>query len=178
METVQTREEYDYSYLRPDRRFPDSDLIILGWCEREIYSRSYDRIWILCDVSGSISDEALGTACAEIANCLEQLPKISGCLSFFDHEVYEPIPFSKKEKTVFENTVGGGGTDFHQIFRYMEEHFDKESRSKGIVIVTDGLADYPEESAAQGIPVLWVLVEVLDPKLWSPSWGKTVYINE
>ena len=178
LETVQTKEEYDYSYLRPDRRFPDSDLIIPGWCAEEIYDPGIDRIWILCDVSGSISDEALETACAEIANCLEQLPEMSGCLSFFDDEVYEPIPFSKKEKPVFENTTGGGGTDFHQIFRYMEEHFDKEYRPKGIVIVTDGLADYPEESAAQGIPVLWVLVEVLDPELWSPPWGKTVYIDE
>ena len=178
MHRMQRKKEYDFSYMYPDRRFPDSDIIIPGWCEEEIHGHRIDQIWILCDVSGSISDEALGTACDEIANCLHQLPEMTGCISFFDHKVYEPIPFSKDEKPVFENVTGGGGTNFFEIFRSMEEYFDKTARPKGIVIVTDGLANYPEESAAQGIPVLWVLVESPFSDLWSPPWGNAVYIDD
>lgn len=175
MQSIQTTEEYDYSYMRPDRRFPDSDIIIPGWCAEEIYARSVDRIWILCDVSGSITDEALGAACDEIENCLRQMPRMTGWLSFFDHKVYEPIPFS--EKPDFEKIIGGGGTNFHQIFHYMEEHFDRDSRPSGIVIVTDGFADYPDETAAHGVPVLWVLMESFLPFHREPPWGHTVYVD-
>lgn len=51
-----------------------------------------------------------------------------------------------------------------QVAKKIEENTDKK------VIVTDGDAYFPDESAAMGIPVLWMInnYEI------TPPWGKTV----
>ena len=43
-----------------------------------------------------------------------------------------------------------------------------------IVILTDGYAPFPQESAARGIPVLWVIQN--EPERIKPPFGKTIYL--
>jgi hypothetical protein len=42
-----------------------------------------------------------------------------------------------------------------------------------IIILTDGCAPYPDESAAKGIPVLWLL----NNEKLTPPWGKITRIK-
>ncbi len=63
--------------------------------------------------------------------------------------------------------VGGGGTSFKIIFRMLEELQD-EMEIASIVIITDGYSIFPEEAAALGTPVLWLL----SSSDAEPPWGK------
>lgn len=67
--------------------------------------------------------------------------------------------------------VGGGGTSFRSIFRYMADNM-QEILPTAIVIMTDGYADWPEEKMTQGIPVMWIIIDT-DRE---PPWGVVVHI--
>ena len=64
---------------------------------------------------------------------------------------------------------GGGGTSFHPIFQYVEEEM-QDKLPVCIIILTDGCAPYPEEKAAIGIPVLWII----NNEKMNPPWGKVI----
>lgn len=67
--------------------------------------------------------------------------------------------------------LGGGGTDYFCIFEYIEKKMNVEKLS-GIVIFTDGDADFPRATVANGIPALWLFTKsnVVAP------WGKTACV--
>ena len=66
---------------------------------------------------------------------------------------------------------GGGGTDFRPIFEYISEN--QEKLPACAVIFTDGEGDYPDESAALGIPVLWII----NNDYVTPPFGKIARLN-
>lgn len=86
-------------------------------------------------------------------------------------EVYDPIPFDDVQSLLEIRPKGGGGTDFGIVFDYVRDKMKDPPSS--IVILTDGYADFPDESAAMGIPVLWIISndEV------TPEWGKVARIG-
>jgi len=51
---------------------------------------------------------------------------------------------------------GGGGTSFKCVFDYVNEHMIEELPFC-IIMLTDGHGNFPDESIAKGIPVLWLL---------------------
>lgn len=144
---------FDYSYMPPDRRF--SDVILPSF--HEINNDSVDNLWFVVDTSGSVSNENLTRVYTEISAAIEQFDYLDGKISFFDTKVSEPKEFDSVEKLKKMKAVGGGGTSFHCIFRYMKEHMT-EKLPTAIIILTDGLAVFPDESATLGVPVLWIIV--------------------
>ena len=66
--------------------------------------------------------------------------------------------------------VGGGGTDFSCLFRYLDS---STLNPASIVIFTDGQGDFPDERAANNVPVLWLLSrdDVVVP------WGHRAYLK-
>ena len=155
----------DYSFNPPDRRFQDSMFLLPDFNEKE---SGVKNIWFLIDTSGSIGDNAIRAAYSEICAAIDQFNgKLEGWLSFTESYVTVPIPFSSVEDVMEIKPVGGGGNDFSAIFRYMNENMTDEPPAY-IIIITDGYDEFPAESEAGGIPVLWLI----NNEDRNPPWGK------
>jgi predicted metal-dependent peptidase len=121
----------------------------------------------MVDCSGSISDEALTSAFTEILGALEEFGQLDGVLSFFDAVVTPPVPFRTVRDLLALRPHGGGSTSFHAVFAFLKAQL-ATVQPGCLIIMTDGYADFPPESAALRLPVLW-LVNNEDV---TPPWGK------
>ena len=158
----------DYSFLPPDKRLSDSDFFLPDFNEGEL---SPQTVVFAVDTSGSIEEEMLSSVYSEICGALEQLDgKLIGVLLFFDTRVYRPIPFSTVEELLNVKPFGGGGTDFSCLFSFLDS---SDLTPASLVIFTDGQGDFPDERAANNVPVLWLLsrdnVQV--------PWGRCAYLK-
>ena len=158
-------ETVDYSLMPPDRRFQDSPFFLPDFNETDVLVKN---ILFMIDTSASMSGREVAQAYSEIKGAIDQYNgKLQGWLGFFDAEVTAPKPFSDESEFKMIKPRGGGGTDFHVIFDYInEEMTDKEIAS--IIIMTDGYAEFPEEVASNGVPVLWLI----NNERVTPPWGK------
>ena len=159
--------DFDYTYTPPDKRYFHMDLVYPAFHEMMI--ESIEQIYFFVDTSGSIDAEMLSEVFAELKQAVRQVEGLRGKLSFFDTSVTEPVEFDSVESLKKCKPVGGGGTSFHAIFEFLDQMREKEI-PKAIVILTDGYARFPDEKAARGIPVLWIIGHS-DEK---PPWGKWV----
>lgn len=167
---VETHDEFDYSFSPPDRRFSAGDFILPSFSE--IVGDAVDNLWFVVDASGSISVEELSCSFEEIKAAINQFDSLSGKLSFFDMVVSEPKEFADVDTLKSIEPVGGGGTSFHCIFKYMEEHMINELPT-AVIILTDGYAPFPQEEIALGVPTLWIIAG--DNTVDAP-WGVTIHI--
>lgn len=160
----------DYSFNPPDRRFDDSPFFLPDYNEKE--DRAEDILFMI-DTSGSMSDDMITTCFSEVKGAIDQFGgKLKGWLGFFDASVVEPVPFESVEEFKGFKPKGGGGTDFGVIFKYVRD-FMSEQLPAFIIILTDGYAPFPKESAAMGIPVLWLIVG----DGVTPPWGKVARVS-
>lgn len=158
----------DYSFTPPDKRFSEYDFFLpdLNACDETV-----KNLLFMIDTSGSMSDEMVTQAFDEVRGALTQFNgRLEGYLGFFDACVIEPKPFSSIEELEIIRPKGGGGTSFFAVFDYIRE---MEEPPCSIIILTDGYAAIPPESAAMDIPVLWVI----NNENVTPEWGKTVRIK-
>lgn len=166
-------DSYDYSFSRPDKRL-SGEYVIPSFVEDE-YVKKLDKVYYFIDTSGSVSDKAVTEAFEEIKDAMQQIGNVSGKVFFFDSIVSEPFEFENIDDIEAMKPIGGGGTDFHNIFRSIEES-DEDDMPKVVIVITDGYADFPEEEEAGDIPVIWLIV---DSKVEAP-WGEClhIYTNE
>ena len=170
LDTFIQEEITDYSFNPPDRRFQDSPFLLPDYNEKD---ESVKDILFMIDTSGSMSDGMITQAYSEIYGAIAQFNgRLQGRLGFFDAKVVEPKKFSDEEDFKIIRPMGGGGTNFHCIFDYVREHIDEIS-PVSIVILTDGYAPFPDESAAMDIPVLWII----NNEEITPPWGKVTRIK-
>ena len=128
----------------------------------------------MIDTSGSMSDDMIKDAYSEIKGAIEQFGgKLYGLLGFFDAVVVPPKPFSDEESLKIIRPYGGGGTSFDIIFEYVQSSMIADLPAS-IIILTDGYAPFPNEKAALGIPVLWVI----NNNQVTPPWGKIARIED
>lgn len=159
----------DYSFTPPDRRSQDSDFFLPDY---NVLTERPKQVLFMADTSGSIDDDMLSMVYGEICSALAQFNGgLVGMLVFFDTRVYTPVGFSDVSDLLKIKPCGGGGTDFSCIFDYLKKHMADASFAD-IVIFTDGQAEFPNESAAGNIPVLWLLTD----KSVTPPWGKFAYV--
>jgi len=160
----------DYSFSPPDRRFGDSPFFLPDFNEKE---DMVEDILFMVDTSGSMSDKMITAAYSEIKGAIDQFGgKLKGWLGFFDAAVTEPKPFADEGEFKAIRPAGGGGTDFTVIFEYVKQCM-QDKLPASIIILTDGFAPFPSESAAMGIPVLWLL----NNDNVTPPWGKIARIR-
>ena len=144
----------DYSFEPPDRRMQDSAFLLPDFNEKD---EDPKNIWFCIDTSGSLNDTQVTAAFSELCGAIEQFEgHLTGWLSFFDNQITKPERFESIDDVLAIKPVGGGGTSFKIIFRMLEELQD-EMEIASIVIITDGYSIFPEEAAALGTPVLWLL---------------------
>lgn len=130
-----------------------------------------DKLWVVVDASGSISDDTLAEAMAEICEAVIQV-NISGWLSFFDTDVTKPEPFESIDELMNITPIGAGGTSFNVIFDSIDDMFSEELPTL-MLILTDGYADFPSEESAKDISVIWINI---DSDI-EPPWGQCVHIT-
>jgi predicted metal-dependent peptidase len=131
------------------------------------------NVLFMIDTSGSISDTRVSAAYSEIKGAIDQYDgRLCGWLGFFDAAIYEPTPFEDVSELLKIKPVGGGGTDFSIVFKYVREHM-KADPPVSIVLLTDGIAPFPNEKETMGIPVLWLLTN----EEITPPWGKIARIK-
>lgn len=155
----------DYSFAPPDRRFSESPFFLPDFNEKDEFVRD---ILFMVDTSGSMSSREITQAFSELKGAIEQFNgKLEGWLGFFDASVTPPQPFADINELEIIRPVGGGGTDFEVIFDYVNEDMSDKNIAS-IIILTDGLAPFPDEEATSGIPVLWMI----NNDVVTPPWGK------
>lgn len=161
----------DYSFAPPDARFAESPFFLPAFNDRDEYA---EDILFMIDTSGSMSDDMVTTAYSEVKGAIDCFDgKLKGWLGFFDAAVSEPQPFSDVGELKGIKPVGGGGTDFGVVFEYVKRRMaDKPPAC--IIMLTDGYAPFPPESAANGVPVLWLI----NNEDVNPPWGKTARIED
>ncbi|MBO4415890.1 MAG: hypothetical protein J5824_07925 [Lachnospiraceae bacterium] len=159
----------DYSFMPPDRRFGDSPFFLPDYNEKD---DKVEKILFMVDTSGSMSRKTITAVYSEIKGAIDQFNgRLQGWLGFFDAAVVEPAPFEDEEEFMKIKPAGGGGTRFDIIFKYVEEYM-YDDPPVSIVVLTDGIAPFPDESCTNGIPVLWVLTTDV-----TPPWGKIARIE-
>ena len=152
LNTFLQEELCDYSFLPPDRRYQDCDFFLPDFSEASPVPLD---VFFAVDTSGSIDEEQLSEAYAEICGAIEQFGnQLTGVLAFFDTRVYPPIRFSMVEDIKGLIPQGGGGTDFSCLFRYLSSGVRPPAC---IVIFTDGQGMIPDEAESENTPVLWLL---------------------
>ncbi len=163
----------DYSFSPPDRRFDDFDFFLPDFNEKDF---TVKKILFMIDTSGSMNIREISEAFAEIRGAAEQFNgKLAGSLGFFDDRVVPPIPFDGIKELEKIVPKGGGGTDFGIIFDYIFNNKWVKNLPDCLIIMTDGYADYPDESAAHSIPVLWLINNTYA----TPPWGQVArFVSE
>jgi predicted metal-dependent peptidase len=161
----------DYSFAPPDKRMEDSPFFLPDFNEKD---EKVKDILFMIDTSGSMLDNEITQCYSEIYGAIGQFNgKLQGKLGFFDAEVVEPVPFEDEEEFKIIRPQGGGGTSFGAIFDYVEKRMTDDP-PVSIVILTDGGAPWPPETAAMGIPVLWII----NNQEITPPWGKVARLIE
>lgn len=159
----------DYSFTPPDRRVQESGFFLPDY---NVYSETVKDVYFMVDTSGSIPDETLNIAYAEICQALDQFNgNLRGVVGFFDTIVHGAKSFSNVEDIVRIKPIGGGGTDYDSIFEFIQETNAVPPTS--IVIITDGEGAFPNTDVANSVPVLWLMTK--DNKA---PWGKSVYVGK
>lgn len=160
----------DYSFTPPDRRFSDGPFFLPDFNEKD---ETVEDVLFMIDTSGSMDDDDVVAAYSEVKGALDQFDgKLRGWLGFFDAAVIEPRPFEDVDSLLDIKPAGGGGTDFAIVFKYVFQYM-QDRLPASIIVLTDGCAPFPKESAARGIPVLWLL----NNEKAEPPWGKVARIT-
>ncbi|SFV67078.1 Sll7028 protein [hydrothermal vent metagenome] len=111
------------------------------------------RIVVAIDTSGSVDEVLLSTFLGEVSSMMQQYPNYEIDLITADAKVQSVHTFLPGEPLVYELS-GGGGTDFHPVFKYIEQHIDYP---RLLIYFTDGEGIYPQEEVSYD--VLWVMPE-------------------
>ena len=120
----------DFTFMRPSKR--SGQVIFPGMNKDEELN-----LMIALDTSGSISQEMLRDFLSEVQGIMDQYNSYKIHVVQFDTNVYGADEFTSDDgRTMAEyELVGGGGTDFDVVFRYMEEYGIEPDQ---LVMFTDG----------------------------------------
>ncbi|MGH9156832.1 MAG: vWA domain-containing protein [Acidimicrobiales bacterium] len=165
----------DYSYRRPSRRAGCSPDVVLPALERPT-----PEVVVLCDTSGSMSNEQLARVLAEIDGLLRGigLARTQIRVMSVDAAVHRVKRVSSSRQV---ELVGGGGTDMTEGLAAAAR---LRPRPSVVVVLTDGMTPWPA-AAPKGFGVVVGLVGTPRPaggqagRSWEPpTWARVVYIDD
>ena len=120
----------DFTFMRPSKR--SGDVIFPGMNKDEELD-----LFVALDTSGSISKDMLRDFLSEVQGIMDQYNSYKVRIVMFDTNVYGEDTFTSDDgRSLAEyELVGGGGTDFDVVFRYLEQYdIDPDQ----LVMFTDG----------------------------------------
>lgn len=142
---VTTRAKIDWSFAKPKRRFLAEDIYLPG-----LTGEKLGDIVVAIDCSGSIDEKALSEFGGETKAIKEDTLPSNVHVVYFDSKVLRKDTFTTDDE--FEvKAVGGGGTAFSPVFKYLEEN---DIVPECCVFLTDLYCDDFGEQPSY--PVLWV----------------------
>jgi len=122
----------DFSWMRPSRRSWHMDAIMPGMTPGEEID-----VTVFIDLSGSISNEQGKEFLSEVAGMMQAFDGYKINIACFDTQVYNYQTFTSENLDTVDDyqLVGGGGTDFDCIFKFLKEQGNVPNR---LIIFTDG----------------------------------------
>jgi len=159
----------DYSYRRPSRRAAAAFPAVLPTLHRPV-----PQVAVVCDTSGSMHDELLSRALAEVEGILTRAGLRSAGLRVLavDTDVHAVSRVSRARDVVL---AGGGGTD---MGRGLDAAVALRPRPSIVIVLTDGFTPWPADPPRGVRVVIGVLVDIegLVPDL--PAWSRPVLIDD
>lgn len=155
----------DYTYTRPSRRAGSLRGVILPGQHRAV-----PRVSMVIDTSGSVDDEMLARAVAEVDAAIAALglPGSHVTVHAVDAEVHTTRAVRSARRV---ELVGAGGTDLRIGLRAVEQ---ERPRPDVVVVLTDGFTPWP----ATPPPGAAVIIALLRRRQWplpeTPSWATVV----
>jgi predicted metal-dependent peptidase len=154
----------DYSYRRPSRRAGASGNVVLPALRRPV-----PEVAVVCDTSGSMSDDLLTAALAEVEGLLDALGLARQLRVLACDAAAAPAQRVTAARQV--QLVGGGGTD---MGAGLAAAAVLRPRPAVIVVLTDGLTPWPD-GPPRGIRVVVGLLGEEAPD--APGWARTVRVR-
>jgi predicted metal-dependent peptidase len=153
----------DYSYRRPSRRASVAGDVVLPALRRPV-----PEVAVVCDTSGSMTEDLLAAALAEVEGLLRSLGlarqvRVLAC----DTAVGAARRVTSARQV---ELVGGGGTD---MGAGIAAAAGLRPRPAVTVVLTDGFTPWPDE-APPGIRVVVGLLGDAAPE--APTWTRTVRV--
>jgi predicted metal-dependent peptidase len=120
----------DFTWMRPSKR--SGEVIFPGMNKDEVL-----KAFIALDLSGSISHELAKEMLSEVQGIMEQYADYEIHVCCFDTKIYNYDVFTSEDgRSIMEyETMGGGGTDFDVVFKFLEEEAIEPDQ---LVMFTDG----------------------------------------
>lgn len=159
----------DYTYRRPSRRSGAAGDVVLPSLMRPTV-----EVAVVCDTSGSVSDELLGAAMAEVDGLLRAVGTRNVSVLAVDDAVRTVTRVSRGRDVVL---LGGGGTD---MAVGIDAAMAIRPTPAVLVVLTDGYTSWPTEPTTARV-VAGLLVDRSDSLSPAPnqppSWVATVEIS-
>lgn len=157
----------DYTYRRPNRRAQVLPDVVLPAMYRPV-----PRVAVVCDTSGSMHDELLARALAEIENLLTCAGLRDGVpVLAVDTEVHAVRRVNRATQVVL---AGGGGTD---MAAGITAAAALRPRPSVLAVLTDGYTPWPDRPPP-GVRVIVGLLAEDSEKPRGPAWPRAVLISE
>ena len=134
-----------YDWRRPDRRMIVQDIYSPG---RSGFGAEFVVVGI--DTSGSITQRELDMFMSEVSGILEDIKPKRLSVVMCDARINAVHELDGPADLRDIKLVGGGGTDFRPVFKWIEE---QGGTPDALVYLTDGLGCFPDKSP--NYPVIW-----------------------
>jgi predicted metal-dependent peptidase len=155
----------DYSYRRPSRRSAVAGDVVLPALRRPV-----PEVAVVCDTSGSMSDDLLAKALAEVEGLLRAVGLARQVRVLACDTAVAPAQRVSSARQV--QLVGGGGTD---MGAGIAAAVALRPRPAVTVVLTDGFTPWP----AQAPKGTRVVVGLLGPRAPdAPRWARAVRVEE
>jgi predicted metal-dependent peptidase len=155
----------DYSYRRPSRRASVAGPVVLPALRRPV-----PDIAVVCDTSGSMSEELLAVALAEVEGLLRAVGLARQLRVLACDTAVGPARRVSSARQV--ELVGGGGTD---MGAGIDAASQLRPRPTIAVVLTDGFTPWPDEPP-RGMRVVVGLIGDDAPE--APGWARAVRVPD
>jgi VWA-like protein DUF2201/putative metallopeptidase-like protein len=154
----------DYSYRRPSRRSAVAGPVVLPALRRPV-----PEVAVVCDTSGSMTDDLLAMVLAEVEGLLRALGLARQVRVLACDTAVAPVQRVSSARQV--QLIGGGGTD---MGAGIDAAAALRPRPAVTVVLTDGYTPWPER-APKGMRVVVGLIGDQAPD--APPWTRSVRVE-
>ncbi|MFF4695260.1 vWA domain-containing protein [Streptomyces chattanoogensis] len=154
----------DYTYRRPSRRTPALRGVVLPSLRRPL-----PRVAVVIDTSGSMGDDELGAALAEVTGVLREVGVRGNRVTVLacDADVHAVSRVTATEQITLG---GGGGTDMRVG---IDSALAARDRPNIVIVLTDGYTPWPDE-----VPSCRLIAALIGPGAPEPPrWVETVRVT-
>ncbi|HXW46910.1 MAG TPA: VWA-like domain-containing protein [Streptosporangiaceae bacterium] len=155
----------DYTYRRPSRRAPAAGNVVLPALRRPV-----PEVAVVCDTSGSMSDELLAACLAEVEGLLRTLGLARSLRVLACDTAAGPARRVTSARQV--ELIGGGGTDMGAGIAAAAA---LRPRPAIIVVLTDGFTPWPDDPPRGSKVVVGLLG---DDAPEAPGWSRAIRVPD